>query len=261
LVVGIAAAALVGSATLARGAPQSQGAAEAPGPTGFQEDFDLANRRLADAGESRYFVLRPGFQTVLASGGTGTGGLRRMFGQLLPLPGSGRTTLTITVLDETREINGVVTRVVEEREETDGQLSEVARNFFAIDPQTGDVFYFGEEVDFYRRGRVVDHVGSWLAEGPNRAGLIMPGTPAVGMKYYQELAHPSAMDRAEVISTAEQCSTPAGLFESCLVTRETTPLEPDVVEHKSYAPGIGLVQDKALRLVSYGDVTSTQPRG
>jgi hypothetical protein len=58
--------------------------------------------------------------------------------------------------------------------------------------------------------------------------MIMAGAPRVGMKYYQEVAPGAAQDRAEVVSTTERCSVPAGTFESCLVTRETTPLEPDV---------------------------------
>jgi hypothetical protein len=264
LASGVVAAALLGLTTLARGESQLPPAADAApaatDPDGFQADFGLASRRLADAGEARYFVLRPGFQKVLASDPAPAGGLRRVLGRLLPRGAADRTVLTVTVLDETREVDGVVTRVVEEREEKDGELHEIALNFFAIDPQTGDAFYFGEDVSFFEGGRVVDHAGTWLAGGPNRPGLIMPGTPAVGMKYYQELAPDAAMDRAEVVSTSEQCSTPAGAFDGCLVTRETTPLEPKVVEHKSYAPGLGLVQDQALRLVRYGDVAPAQPR-
>jgi hypothetical protein len=260
LASGIAATALLGYAALARGEAQlAQTTGTTLDPDGFQVEFDLASRRLADAGESRYWVLRPGFQSVLAT--EPAKGLRRVFGRLVPLGFSSQTILTITVLDETKEIDGVVTRVVEEREEKDGQPHEVARNYFAIDPETGDVFYFGEEVDFYENGKVVDHSGSWVAGGQNRAGLIMAGTPAVGMKYYQEVAPAVAMDRAEVISTSERCSTPAGTFENCLATRETNPLEPEVVEHKSYAPGIGLVADKDLKLVRYGDVAPSRSRG
>ena len=54
-------------------------------------------------------------------------------------------------------------------------------NFFAFDDKTGDVFYFGEEVDFYSNGKIVNHKGAWLA-GINSAmpGLIMVGKPKVG---------------------------------------------------------------------------------
>jgi hypothetical protein len=200
-------------------------------PQTWQEEFNMSDRKLADTGESRYFILSPGYQTVLASG---------------------NTTLTITVLDETKEINGIRTRVVKEREETKGELSEVSRNFFAIDQETGDVFYFGEEVDLYKNGQFAGHSGAWLAyENGSKPGLIMPGTPQVGMKYYQELAPGVALDRAEVVTVSETFKTPAGEFENCLVTEESSALEPGM-ERKTYAPGIGLVQDESMKLVSYG---------
>jgi hypothetical protein len=97
----------------------------------WQEEFNIAGRKLTHTGESKYFVLMPGFQTVLASR---------------------KEKLTITVLDETKKINGIITRVVEERELQKGKLSEVSRNFMAMDPKNGDVFYFGEEVDIYVKG-------------------------------------------------------------------------------------------------------------
>ena len=58
------------------------------------------------------------------------------------------------------------------------------------------------------------------------------------------------MDRAEVVSVSERMTTPAGTFERCLKTEESTPLEPGR-EAKLYAPGIGLVKDASLVLISY----------
>lgn len=42
--------------------------------------------------------------------------------------------------------------------------------------------------------------------------------------------------------------TPAGKLENCLKTKETTPLEPALVEFKFYAPDIGLVRSGVLKL-------------
>ncbi len=163
---------------------------------GWQQEFNLAGRRLTPTGESRYFILKPGFQITLASS---------------------NTKLVISVLNETKVINGITTRVVEEREEKNGSLYEIARNFYAMDAATGDAFYFGEEVDFYKNGQVTGNAGSWLAyQNGSKPGMIMPGSPAVGMKYYQELAPGAAMDRAEVLRIAGACKTPAGGFTDCL---------------------------------------------
>jgi hypothetical protein len=198
----------------------------------WQSEFNVAERSLTDTGEATYFILIPGFQLVLESGSE---------------------RITFTVLDETRVIGGITTRVVEERTEVRGELDEVARNFVAMDRATGDVFYFGEEVDYYEDGEVVSHEGAWLAyvDG-SQPGLLMPGTPEVGMKYYHEVAWGVAEDRAEVVSTTETVSVPAGVFANSLLVREDNPLEPGAVEEKLHAPGVGFIQEGSLRLVSYG---------
>lgn len=198
----------------------------------WQEEFGISKCNLLTTGRNQYFVLEPGFQLILEGGDT---------------------KLQVTVLDETKMVDGVVTRVVEEKEWKDGKLYEVARNYFAMCEQTKDVFYFGEDVDFYKNEKVVKHDGSWLAgiKG-NRAGLIMPGTPKVGMKYYQEMAPGVAMDRAEIVSLDETCKTPAGIFSKCMKVKEGSAIETFAEEYKYYAPGIGLVRDEDVRLIKYG---------
>ena len=140
----------------------------------------------------------------------------------------GNTKLQITVLDETRSVDGVLTRVVEEREWKRGKLYEVARNYFAICEQTKDVFYFGEDVDYYENDKVVKHYGTWQA-GKNgaKAGLIMPGNSETNMnRYYQEVAPQVAMDRAEIVSLTDTCKTPAGTFTKCMKVKEGSAIDP-----------------------------------
>jgi hypothetical protein len=211
--------------------PSTQEAGQA-----WQEDFGIEKRKLSDTGKSRYWILVPGHQLVL---------------------GSASTKLTRTVLDETRDFNGIRTRVLESREEENDQPVETTKNFFAIDQETGDVFYFGEEVTMFERGGTTSRRGSWLAyDGPNKPGLIMPGKPKVGMRYYQELAPGVAMDRAEVISIADTCKTPAGEFKDCMVTRESSAIDA-AIERKGYAPDIGLVQDQSFSLLSHSYVSGS----
>ena len=154
------------------------------------------------------------------------------------------------MLEDTLTVDGVETRVVEERETEDGELVEVSRNYFAVCTENGSVFYFGEDVDDYENGVVVDHDGSWRAgvDGA-RAGVVMPGLNLVGARYFQEVAPGVAMDRAETVSVTETLSTPAGSFTNVLKTKETTPLEKGVKEFKLYAPGVGLIRDEDLDLI------------
>jgi hypothetical protein len=201
----------------------------------WQKEFapELSKCNLVTTGRNEYFVLEPGFQAILEGGDT---------------------KLQVTVLNETKIIDKVVTRVVEEREWKKGELYEVARNYFALCEQSKDIYYFGEDVDFYKNGKVVKHDGTWHAGGKNKAGLMMPGTPKLKMKYYQELAPGIAMDRAEIVSLTESCKTPAGTFSKCMKVKETSALDLMASEYKYYAPGIGLIRDADLQLIKYGFV-------
>jgi len=203
----------------------------------FQDSFDLENRHLASTGRNKYFILEPGYQLVLEG-----------------KEGEHTVRLVITILDETKKIAGVETRVMEERETKDGKLIEISRNFFAICKQTKSVFYFGEEVDIYEDGKLVSHEGAWLhGENGARAGMMMPGEPILGAMYYQEVAPKVAMDRARIVDLNVILKTPAGEFKGCLKCQEDNPLDKEK-EFKIHAPGIGLVQDEDLLLVKYGFV-------
>jgi hypothetical protein len=200
----------------------------------WQKDFDLSNRTLVSTGQNPYLILQPGFQLTFESEDE---------------------KLVITVLDATEEVGDVVTRVVEEREWKNGKLVEVSRNFLAICRDTRDVFYFGEDVDDYENGQISGHGGAWRADlSRNKPGLIMPGSPEIGMAYFQEIASGIAMDRAQIISLNETLTTPAGTFEQCLMTQEGSALKRKEKEFKLYAQGIGLLQDGDMLLVKYGFV-------
>jgi len=202
----------------------------------WTKSFDLNNADFSSSGKNKYFILQPGYQLVLEGGEEGE-----------------KVRLVISVLDETQKIGDVETRIVEEREVENGELIEISKNFFALDKNTSDVFYFGENVDIYENGKVKGHGGAWRAnENHNHAGLMMPGKIRIGARYYQEVAPEVALDRAEIVDTVTVLETPAGTFENCLRTEETTPLEPHAHEFKIYAPGIGLIKDENLLLTKYG---------
>jgi hypothetical protein len=206
--------------------------AQAPAKTGWIDRFDVDKKDFVPSGANDYFRLEPGYVLVLEKG---------------------KERLVITVLDETRFVDAVETRIVEERETKNGELVEVSRNFFAFNAADRGVYYFGEEVDIYKNGKIVRHEGAWES-GRNgaRFGLMVPGRPAVGARFYQEIAPGVAMDRARIVSLDATIRTPAGEFKGCLEAVETSPLEPLARDTKIYAPGIGLVRDGSLLLVKHG---------
>lgn len=227
---------VLGSATLGI----SQATKEARQPEASQpkdtrtwtDTFFVEKGELTATGRNPYFILEPGYVLVLQKGSE---------------------TMTKTVLAEIKMVDGVETRVIEEKETKDGKVVEISRNFYALSKRNNSVYYFGEEVDIYEDGKVTSHAGAWLSgEKGAKFGLMMPGTILVGGRHYQEIAPKVATDRAEIVSMAETLVTPAGTFKNCVKVEESSSLDPDTREHKYYAPGVGLVKDDKLVLVKYG---------
>jgi hypothetical protein len=199
--------------------------------------------QFSSVGSNPYFNINPGYQTVFA-------GIQK--GEPLKL--------TITVLNQTKVLGGIQTRVVEERSVNaqTGDLREIAINYFAICKPTNSVFYFGENSSDYSIGKVVTHEGSWLhGSGNAHAGLVMPGIVLLGSKYYQEVAPGVALDRAEIINVNAAVKTPSGNFGNSVQVKETSGIEPNVTEYKFYASGVGLVDDQGLLLLKHGYVKVT----
>lgn len=152
----------------------------------------------------------------------------------------GTHTEIVTVLDKTETIAGVQTRVIEDREWADGQLVESSLDYYAGDPRTGNVYYFGEDSTEYRNGQAVSHQGSWRAgTGGAHYGLMMPGQPRAGQAFYVARAPGSDMGHAKVVSVEKAVKVPAGMFQPCVYVRGTDATEPGVVEYRAYSRDVG----------------------
>jgi hypothetical protein len=213
-------------------------------PLPFTDSFRLEDCTFQDRGRNAYFSLAPGDQIVLEGEDDGEELLLQITVQ------RDREVVTFETADG--ETLAVATRVVEEREWVDEELVEVSRNFFALCQETGDLFYFGEEVDIYEDGEIVGHDGAWRAgEDGALPGILVPGRFLLGARYFQEIAPGVALDRAENVAMGLTVETEAGTFEDCVEVLETTPLEPSSRSTKVYCPGVGLVQDDEATLVEF----------
>jgi hypothetical protein len=148
----------------------------------------------------------------------------------------------VTVQDETYTVaSGIDARVVHDRVTRDGAVVEDTLDWYAQDGD-GNIWYLGEKTAEYENGQVVSTEGSWEA-GVDGAqpGIAVPADPEPGLTYLQEYLKGQAEDQGAVLSTDEQVGVPTGIYTGALLTRDTTALEPDLVELKFYAPGIGPV--------------------
>jgi hypothetical protein len=164
-------------------------------------------------------------------------GSRWVYRELDP---DGAKRVEVTVLDRTVTIDGIEARVVHDVVSEDGTVVEDTYDWYAQDGD-GNVWYLGEDTKEYEDGKVSTK-GSWKAgvDGA-QAGIALPGTPEVGQDYRQEYYASEAEDMGRVLSLDEWVDVPAGKYRPVLMTKDWTPLEPDVLEHKFYAKGVGPV--------------------
>ena len=156
-----------------------------------------------------------------------------------------------TVLADTEIVAGVETHVLEHRQLVDGELFEVARNFY-VESNDGTVCYFGEDVEFYEDGELVGMQGTWRAgvDGA-KPGIIMPSSPNVGDGYFQELALGNATDMGLVSDVGVSRTINDVAYRDLVVIQDSNPMETCVAEEeKVYAPGIGEIVDDVLDVVS-----------
>jgi hypothetical protein len=179
--------------------------------------------------DNKYFPLKPG-TTFVYQGNSGGNPERDV----------------MSVTHSTKRIMGVKCVVVDDRVWAHGKLTEKTFDYYAQDKK-GNVWYFGENSKSYKNGKVSTQ-GSWEA-GKNGAkpGIIMQAHPKVGQTYRQEYYKGSAEDTAKVIDINGSAKVPYGSFDHVLVSKEWSPLEPGVVEHKYYAAGVGDVKEVTVK--------------
>jgi hypothetical protein len=154
----------------------------------------------------------------------------------------------VTVTSRTRTIAGVRCVAVDDRLYLRGKLAERTTDWYAQDAH-GSVWYFGEATaELDASGRVTSTEGSWRA-GVNgaRAGIVMPARPRVGQTFRQEYLKDHAEDHFRVLSVSAAVRVPYTSSKHALLTKEWTPLEPGVIDHKLYVRGIGMVEEQTVK--------------
>jgi hypothetical protein len=152
--------------------------------------------------------------------------------------------VVVTVLDKTKMIaNGVEARIVHDRVSEHGQVKEDTFDWYAQDAE-GNLWYLGEDTTEYENGKPKTKEGSWEA-GVDGAmpGIIMPADPQVGMTYREEYYKGHAEDGASIIGTNAFTKVPYGRFSGGIQTRNFSGIEPNVIEEKIYAKGVGVVEE------------------
>jgi hypothetical protein len=195
--------------------------------------------------DNRWFPLRPGNRLVYRGSEDGNR-LRDVFLSTY----------------KTKVIDGVICRVVHDKVFQNAILNERTTDWYA-QTKHGTVWYFGERTALLdRQGHVVSREGSFQSGRDGaEAGVFMFAHPKVGQTAKQESYPGHAEDRFTVVDRNAHISVPAIGSNNALLTKETTVLEPGVLDHKYYLRDIGTVREvtvkggnESLKLVSVSHV-------
>jgi hypothetical protein len=158
----------------------------------------------------------------------------------------GTQRVVVTVTGRTKRIEGIPATVVHDVVTEDGELVEDTWDWYGQD-KDGNLWYLGEQTKEYEQGKVSSTKGSWEAGvGGAEAGIVLPAKPEVGLAYRQEYLRGEAEDEARILSVDEKAEVPFGAFDHVVMTKDFTRLEPDLLEHKFYARGVGPVLTVAV---------------
>jgi hypothetical protein len=212
------------SASAAGSAPASE-----PAPPSIPASIDPAN--FTTEIDNPWYVLTPG--TILTYRG---------------MKDEESAIDVVTVTDRTIVIDGVTCRVIRDIVSHDDTPLERTSDYFAQDLD-GNVWYFGEDTEeLDENGTVTSTEGTWHS-GVDGAlpGIVMEAQPVVGHAFRQEYYKGHAEDHFEVLSLSESVTVPYGSFDDVLKTKEWTPLEPDILDNKFYARGVGLIREVTVQ--------------
>jgi hypothetical protein len=178
-----------------------------------------------------WFPLKPGTTFIYTGEKDGKGG-RDVF----------------RVTSRTKRIDGVTCTEVDDRLYAGGHLAERTKDWYAQDAD-GNVWYFGEATaELDKAGRVTSREGSWQSGAAGaKAGIFMTAHPKVGQSYRQEYYKGQAEDHFAVVSVDASVVVSYTASAHALLTKEWTPLEPGVLDHKLYIRGIGEVKEETIK--------------
>jgi hypothetical protein len=211
------------SGTTAKNKPAAEKFAPQPG-------FDRGNFRAPTNVDNQWFPLKPGAEYTY-DGETVEDHLKEQHG------------IVFTVTDMTKEIDGVRTVVIWERDYKEREVEEAELSFFG-QADNGDVWYFGEHPEEYDNGEVVAAPG-WIAgyEGAS-PGIFIEAKPQLGEPSYAQGWAPKVewTDRSRAYKIGQKTCVPAGCYKNVLVNDEFNKEEPHTYQLKYYAPDVGLVR-------------------
>jgi hypothetical protein len=153
--------------------------------------------------------------------------------------------IVFAVTDLTKMINGVKTVVIFDNDYSDDELAESELTFFAQDDD-GNVWHLGQYSEIYESNELVGG-RVWVVGHPAeaKAGIMMKADPKTGTPSYSQGYAPYPFnwtDRGRTAEMGQKTKVPAGSYDNVLVVDEFNQEEPEAIQVKYYAHGVGNVR-------------------
>jgi hypothetical protein len=126
-------------------------------------------------------------------------------------------------------------------------------DYFAQD-KAGTVYYFGEDVNEYRRHKPVSHEGQWrLGRDTKTPGVLMPAHVRLGESYRAEAVPGITREIDHIVAVRRTEQVHGHSYHHVIKVRENAGPPPEV-EFKTYAPGTGVLTEAngGVHLISSG---------
>ena len=198
-------------------------------------DVDAKNFSRPTIIDNKYMPLKPGMQLVF-EGWTIDDEDKKVPHKVIDV-----------ITDLVKDINGIETVILWERDIVNGKLEESELAFRAQDDE-GNVWHFGEVKEVYgENGKLVGGKTWMQGRLGAKAGIIMPAKPAVGTPSLSQglaLGVYKWDDRGQVRKVGEKVKVPAGSFKDVVVIEEWSSgeLKKGALQLKYYAPDVGYVK-------------------
>ncbi|MDI3195262.1 hypothetical protein QK290_12650 [Pseudarthrobacter sp. AL07] len=197
------------------------------------------NTKRSRAGEYSPLINPADFSTKITNNYFSLPAGKKMTYETTTAQGNVTERIEVEILQETKTIEGVEAVIYLDREYKNGQLVEETRDYLA-QHKNGDVWYFGEDVNNYWNGMLMDHSGSFIhGKDGAKAGIWMKAEQRVGDSYRQEFYIGNAEDIRDTVATGETVTTKTRVYSDCVKVYDWTPLEKNAREHKYYCPEVG----------------------
>lgn len=193
-------------------------------------DFDPNDFSNPTVIDNQWFPLQPGTQLIYE-------GVTQEGEEAIPHQ------IIMTVTDLTKEVAGVRSVVMWDRDFSDGALEEAEIALFA-QADDGTVWHFGQYPEVYENGELIETPAWFAGYADAQPGITIKAEPEIGGSSYSQGWGPAVgwTDRARAVRFEDQVCVATGCYDGVLVTEETAREEQGAFQLKYYAPGIGNIK-------------------